>query len=48
MTAMETELRERNEWQSQLLRFEAKRFTPVRKQSVELRPERECRVYLFA
>jgi hypothetical protein len=42
------EPRELNEWQAQLLRFEAKGFAPVRRQTIELRPERECRIYLFA
>ena len=40
--------RERDEWQSQLLRFEAKGFELAGARKIDLRPERECRVYLFA
>jgi len=43
-----SEPRELNEWDTQLLRFEAKGFTPLRTQTVDLRQGRECRVYLFA
>lgn len=38
---------ERREWSSQLLRFEAKGFDEPRTRVLELRPERECRLYLF-
>lgn len=38
---------ERREWASQLLRFEAKGFDQPRTRVLELRPERECRLYLF-
>jgi hypothetical protein len=39
---------EEREWSSQLLRFEAKGISPVRRLVVELRPQRESRLYLFA
>ena len=41
------EPRERNEWRSQLLRFEAKGFEQARFQTIELAPQRECQLYLF-
>jgi hypothetical protein len=39
---------ERREWQSQMLRFEAKGFDAPRSRRIELRPDRECRLYLFS
>jgi hypothetical protein len=42
------EPRERAEWQTQLLRFEAKGFTPAREATLPLRGNRECRLYLLA
>ncbi|HZT06658.1 MAG TPA: hypothetical protein VFC51_06475 [Chloroflexota bacterium] len=42
------EPRERDEWKSQLLRFEAKGFALSGLRTVSLRPERECRIYMFA
>lgn len=41
------EPRERNEWQTQLLRFEAKGFDLAQTRTIGLRPDRECRLYLF-
>lgn len=41
------EPRENSEWRSQLLRFEAKGFDLVRNQTLTLREDRECRLYLF-
>ena len=40
--------REQDEWRSQLLRFEAKGFELAGMRKIELKSERECRVYLFA
>jgi len=39
--------RERDEWQNQMLRFEAKRFELAGSRTIELRADREAHVYLF-
>lgn len=43
-----TEPMELREWDSQLLRFEAKGFDSPTVRVLEVRPGRECRLYLFA
>jgi hypothetical protein len=42
------EPRERNEWQSQLLRFEAKGFAPTRDLTMDLPQSRTARIWIFA
>jgi len=39
--------RERDEWSSQMLRFEAKGFEVAERKTIQLKRERECRIYLF-
>ena len=46
-SAFGTEPRELDEWRSQLLRFEAKGFEPVRRAKIPLPRERESFLYLF-
>ena len=38
---------ERNEWQGQMLRFEAKKFELAWSRTIQLRADREARVYVF-